>query len=181
MFPDINKKFSRPNKSGLFLLPITLVDPKDLEGRLNIYYRCEYDRAGDDYIKYRLYVVFYKNEENTKQEKIDKLSNYTMFIKKLEVGDFIIFVYRIPHKFRKDYEKIIRGEYSRTSREYKKIVYSVLGRKFMSLNPLDPTKIDLRKVKEMLGTSEDITETRGMMNEEEETFKISNFVNIQLS
>jgi hypothetical protein len=108
--------------SAVFLLKVIEIEPKLKRqlrtfGFINTYLTCE----PIHYPYEVLYVLF-------KPEKLDiEFANYISalqknpnFIEVLDLAGKVMIVYRIPKKFKVDYQRFLRGKYSELSKEFQK-------------------------------------------------------------
>lgn len=170
---DYVKKFY--NKSGFWLLPMTLLPMYTLQNVFGCFYKCELDLMGGKMCS-RVYVVI---ESRFITEAITRLCNN--FIKHINVdNNYSVLVYKIPIDLIVDYKLFGEGKYSMFSPFYKKLLIKTYGisnapgsktKHYHSV--LNPSKADIEKLKKKLCTKENLTEISSKPNILEETFTVS--------
>lgn len=170
---DYVKKFY--NKSGFWLLPMTLLPIYTLQNIFGCFYKCELDLMGGKMCS-RVYVVI---ESKFVTEAITRLCN--TFIKSINIdNNYSVLVYKIPIDLIVDYKLFGNGKYSMFSSFYKRLLIKTYGisnapgsktKHYYSV--LNPSKIDIDKLKKKLNTKENLTEISSKPNVLEETFTVS--------
>lgn len=115
----------RNTKTTVFLMPLIGVTELSL-GHINpkLLINAHIKSKEEDLI----YVVINKldlPEESSEYVLLQYLNEY--FVDYIEEEQEYILIYKIPEHFREDYNKILKGEYSKTSVSYKEIMLRVYG------------------------------------------------------
>lgn len=169
------------NKSTVFLLPMIKADRdflnKNFHSIVNLYYYCEEDLDYNNAYKNRIYCVF--KQETFDLSKAEGLFNCPEYLGKLERGDYLIFVFRVPDIYLHDFLMFKKGLYSRMSPEYKELLIKSYPGTIKNVEYirriLNPTDEDRNQLSIFLETKGDMKEVYSAPEDSEETFKQSNF------
>jgi hypothetical protein len=108
------------NTSAIFLLPGIDIKPNLRiqllkHGFVNSYLYC----TPLHYSYPVVFMMFEPREFNFEfVQYINDLEKCNGFIETIDLNKKLIMVFKVPNRFRLDYEKVIRGEYSKTSKEF---------------------------------------------------------------
>lgn len=118
----------KKNITSIFMVP-TLKVPKDAlrgNGFINAYVK-DARKEGDDY-KDSIYLLFKPTDLNKFREFLD--SEYERTKNVIEDYDyedgFVVVVYQLNEKFKKDFQLIKQGKYSKTSTDFQKLFPKII-------------------------------------------------------
>jgi hypothetical protein len=178
----------RWTKSASFLLPLTMLPINTFDKFLNVYCRCDFDKDNSDYKYRRIYVVF-RSKDLT--EKLDlEITRISTFHKRIEIDEFFIYVYVPRPEYYDDYDKFIKGKYSKFSERYKKLLTVEYGKykkgesvKTKIYKVIYPTKTEIDSLSKLLNVENKdlIEEVMSKPDLYEETFKLSHYYQLKIA
>jgi hypothetical protein len=176
-----NPPFKRLTKATTYLTPMLKIPSKNLKNRINVYFRCQYCTNMFSEMIDGIFIAFIKDKVDNIQRL--ELSHNPLFESIIEIATFEIYHFRIPEHLVNDYYKILNGQYTKISGEYKTTLLYTYGSTLSSgaktyvFKSIFPSKEDIKELEDMLGTS-GITEVVAKPDLIEETFRVSNFIQI---
>lgn len=115
------------NKSKTYLLPLLSevldLDIKFLPYLLNIYMFDENNEYNDHI--FLLHEFNFKNPEFTKYEH--KLTNNPLFVKHIDIGSKVIYVFKFPEEYISEYYKLLDSKYSEFGDDAKQLILRFWG------------------------------------------------------
>lgn len=108
--------------TAIFILPSLKIDREDL-AKNNFINAYSEDHLRDEQYKDCIYLLFKPPDLDVFREFVDKERERTkQLIDDYDIpGGYVILVYKLNEKYKKDYALVREGKYSKTSREYQEL------------------------------------------------------------
>ena len=131
-------KINKPTKTKSYLVPCLTPDILIRKGNLLNAYLSDENKESNYTSEAHLYLLYKYDAKFSEYEAY--LESHDLFIEKYDVGNEVMFIFKIPEEHMSDYYKFLEGKYSELSNNLKTKIHT-----FWKLNKTNKVSMVLRK------------------------------------